>query len=55
MEQGRGQGPGDLRDQRQQRGEQISHREVNQEHVHPGYLGKQELQTVQHVRANFES
>ena len=39
MEQGRGQGPGDLRDQRQQGGEQVSHGEVHQEHVHPGDLG----------------
>ena len=41
QEQGRGQRPGDLREQRQQRGEQVSHGEVHQEHVHPGYLPRE--------------
>ena len=41
QEQGRGQRPGDLREQRQQGSQQVSHREVNQEHVHPGYLRRE--------------
>ena len=45
QEQGRGEGPGNLWEQRQQRGEQVSHREVNQEYVHPGHL----------VGGNFET
>ena len=40
MEQGRGQCPGNLRDQGEQGGEQVSNGEVHQEHVHPGYLGR---------------
>ena len=39
MEQGRGQGPGNLWEQGQQRGQQVSHGEMHQEGVHPGYLG----------------
>ena len=41
QEQGRGQRPGDLGEQRQQRGQQISHGEVNQEHVHTRYLQRE--------------
>ena len=41
QEQGRGQRPGDLGEQRQQRGQQISHGEVNQEHVHTRYLRRE--------------
>ena len=41
QEQGRGQRPGDLREQRQQRSQQVSHGEVHQEHVHPGYLRRE--------------
>ena len=54
QEQGRGQGPGDLREQRQQRCQQVSHGEVHQEHVHPGNLAGGNFETLQTIKMNEE-